>query len=84
MAWLNGLPAVRAVLAGQFDGRAITKQNLSEWRKGGFSAWNIRQEFHTGVREFSAGAGEPREAPKRNLTEDLATVLSVFYRRPRR
>jgi hypothetical protein len=32
--WLNGLPKVQAVLQGQFDGHAITENNLSQWRNG--------------------------------------------------
>jgi hypothetical protein len=31
--WLNGLPAAQAVLAANFGGRAISTQNLSEWKQ---------------------------------------------------
>jgi hypothetical protein len=43
--WLNALPEVQETLEESFDGAPITKQNLSEWRAGGFPAWQIRQEL---------------------------------------
>ena len=42
VAWLNSLPEVQAILARDFDGKAITEQNLSEWRKGGYRDWQAR------------------------------------------
>ena len=33
--WLNAAPDVKAVLARDFAGEPITKQNLYEWRHGG-------------------------------------------------
>jgi len=37
--WLNAQKEVQEVLAAQFEGRAITEQNLSEWKTGGFKEW---------------------------------------------
>ncbi|MCX6952659.1 MAG: hypothetical protein NTV51_10920, partial [Verrucomicrobia bacterium] len=54
LAWLNEQPEVAAVLAEQFDGRAITAQNLSEWRQGGFADWCRHQD----ARELAGQAGE--------------------------
>jgi len=36
LAWLNALPQVTQVLAQDFEGCGISKQNLSELRTGGF------------------------------------------------
>jgi hypothetical protein len=44
LQWLNALPETKALIAEQFEGRALTKQNLSEWRHGGFRDWLTRQE----------------------------------------
>jgi hypothetical protein len=50
--WLNGLPAAQAVLAANFGGRAISMQNLSEWKqepkgrarsRGGKAVIRVRQ-----------------------------------------
>ena len=45
LEWLNAQPEVQGSLEESFDGAPITKQNLSEWRNGGFPVWQIRQEF---------------------------------------
>ncbi|MDB6017359.1 MAG: hypothetical protein JWR19_1848 [Pedosphaera sp.] len=39
VAWLNGLPAVQAVLAERFGGRPISEQNMSAWWRGGYAEW---------------------------------------------
>ena len=57
LEWLNGLPAVKAVLERGFDNNPITKQNLSEWRTGGFVEWEARQETLDQAREMAADAG---------------------------
>src|ERR1051326_759966 len=44
LAWLNALPEVQAVLATEFEGKPITKQNLSEWKHRGFRHWRLRQD----------------------------------------
>jgi len=44
LKWLNQLAEVKAILAAEFAGRAITKQNLSDWRSAGFRDWLVRQD----------------------------------------
>ena len=44
LGWLNELPEVHAVLMQFFGGQAISKQNLSEWRHGGYEDWLRQQE----------------------------------------
>ncbi len=39
LRWLNELPQTREILAELFVGKAITKQNLSEWRHSGYQDW---------------------------------------------
>ena len=79
LRWLNGLPEAREVLAALFDGAVITKQNLSEWRKGGFREWQTRQDLFSDARMVSARAQEMREVAGDKLTDDLATVLAGQY-----
>lgn len=62
LAWLNALPEVRAVLAGQFDRQPITKQNLSNWRRGGFIAWRVRRGL---IAAFTATLAAPAPPPSR-------------------
>src|SRR6266404_7582993 len=42
LPWLNSLPEVKAILAADFDHRPISKQNLSEWKQGGFRDWLLQ------------------------------------------
>src|SRR5206468_3282012 len=43
LQWVNSLPEVQALLAAEFEGEAITKQNLNKWKKSGFRNWQLRQ-----------------------------------------
>jgi hypothetical protein len=79
LRWLNALPAVRDMLEYCFGGAAITKQNLSEWRKGGFREWKMRLEFFSDPEKVAAQAQEIREVSGDKLTHNLATVLAGQY-----
>lgn len=79
LAWLNGLPAVTQVLARDFAGCVISKQNLCEWRTGGFAEWQARQEALGQARELAADATELAAATDGRLTDHLATVLAARY-----
>jgi len=77
--WLNTLPEVQSVVAGQFAGVPISKQNLSEWRTGGFAEWQARQEMVADARELAADAAELQVVTGGRLTDHLATVLGARY-----
>src|SRR5277367_6782854 len=76
LAWLNARPEVSALLARDFDGSAVSKQNLCEWRAGGFAEWQARQETLAQARELAADAHEITTATDGKLTDHLATVLA--------
>ena len=38
-AWLNGLPAVKALLAEHFSGEPITNNNVHQWYWGGYQEY---------------------------------------------
>lgn len=83
--WLNAHPAVQEVVVCCFGGRAITEQNLSEWRQGGFKDWQRHQETRALARDFLAEAEELEEEigctplPDR-LTETVALALARLLR----
>ena len=77
--WLNALPAVQALVTREFGGGPISKQNLSEWRTGGFTEWQARQETLAQARELAADATELTTATEGRLTDHLATVLAARY-----
>ncbi|MDR3459976.1 MAG: hypothetical protein P4N60_21325 [Verrucomicrobiae bacterium] len=77
--WLNGLPAVRAVLVSEFGGRAVNGYNLHEWRHGGHAEWrqeraarNIMQDLRKDSHQFSEAAGG-------SVTDTLADWLAARY-----
>jgi hypothetical protein len=77
--WLNGRPEVQLVLREQFEGIPITKQNLSEWRTGGFAMWELRQEIFGDALEAEEGADELDAVTHSRLTDSLCTVLAGRY-----
>ncbi len=85
VAWLNGLPEVRAVLARGFDGKDITEQNLTAWRQGGFRDWQRQQEavdcVH-GVAELGRGlAAETGAVPLTDVfSASVALLLTKLMR----
>ena len=44
LKWLNALPEVKKVLNEKFGAHPLSKQNLSEWRLGGFREWQARED----------------------------------------
>jgi hypothetical protein len=79
LRWLNALPAVQAILSSEFGGKPVSKQNLSEWRGGGFSEWQSRQDILAQTRELAADAMELTAATNGKLTDYLATVVAARY-----
>ena len=77
--WLNALPEVKAVLARDFGGEPIGKQNLYEWRQGGFVEWQARQDLLEQARDLAADAEELYAAANGKLLDGLATALSIRY-----
>ena len=78
VAWLNGLPEVQGVLVAEFAGRAITEQNLSEWKQGGHREWLVQQDVLVQVREMVAQADVLRDTAGA-LTDHLGLVLASRY-----
>ena len=48
--WLNSQDDVKRILAEQFEGRAITEQNLSLWKQTGHLDWLRLQEIRESAR----------------------------------
>lgn len=43
LAWLNAQPDVVKLIAEEWNGHAISDNNLSQWFKGGFQEWRTQQ-----------------------------------------
>ena len=77
--WLNSRPEVQALSAAEFDGRPVSKQSLSEWRRGGYAEWLRLQETRAWAQEMIKETGElqPAEAPP--LTDRMAVWVTTRY-----
>lgn len=79
VAWLNGLPEVRAVVAAEFAGKPIREQNLSEWRQGGYRDWLAQQEAMEVAERLGEDAVAWATEGRPPLTETLALWLAARY-----
>src|SRR5271154_6892574 len=80
LPWLNALPEVKKVVQDHFAGVPISKQNLSEWRLGGFEEWLARRnlcEDARDVRELSEEMDD--EDSQFVLADDVAMVLAARF-----
>jgi hypothetical protein len=76
LEWLNAVPGVPAMLAHDFAGEPITKQNLYEWRQGGFLEWETQQEMFDEARVLATNAGPVSATTNHDLAEQLAAVIA--------
>jgi hypothetical protein len=79
LEWLNSLPEVQAVVAREFGGKPIRKQNLSEWRNGGYAVCLRQQEALDMARQLAAETGELQPAGAQPLTDQMAVWLTAHY-----
>jgi hypothetical protein len=76
LPWLNSLPAVREILAADFDGKDINAQNLSDWRNGGFVDWERSQDRLSHTRLLAEKAVALAREAGGNLSEGAAAIVS--------
>jgi hypothetical protein len=79
LAWLNELPEVKEVVQDDFAGIPISKQNLSEWRQGGFEEWLARRELWEHAHNTMDFAEDLAGEGEHVLADDVATVLAARY-----
>ena len=78
--WLHDQPEVQASLEENFHGAPITKQNLSEWRKGGFREWQVRRELCHHAGQLAESVQELNQAVDgASLPGALAAMLAARY-----
>jgi hypothetical protein len=76
--WLNSLPQVQEIVREQFGGVPVSKQNLSEWRAGGYQDWLRREESLGTVRELmEREEGVNAAANEEDLGDWLSVALSL-------
>jgi Protein of unknown function (DUF3486) len=79
MEWLNSLPEVQRVLAAEFAGEPIVKQNLSRYRLRGYREWLNQQEALEEVRRLVKESVEFGQALPSKLSDRFASFLLSRY-----
>jgi hypothetical protein len=80
LTWLNGLRSVQLVLKEQFEGVPISKQNLSEWRQGGFREWQLREDLiDHACTAWDSGGELDKFVDTSLLAGRLATLITARY-----
>src|SRR5665213_723042 len=77
LPWLNGLPDVQALLRDKFGGAEINKQNLSDWRQGGFQEWLARRSLAEEARELAQLSGLLETDTQCVLADAAAAVVAA-------
>ena len=78
--WLNGLPEVQRIVADQFNGSAISEQNLSDWKSSGHQDWLQRQEAREAALSLLTSAEDldlDDPGQQRLLLDNFAAILAV-------
>jgi len=79
LAWLNGLPEVRVMVAQEFGGKAIGKNNIFEWRHGGHAEWRRFKEAREIVERLHADGNELTKMPKGAVVDITAQWMAARY-----
>ncbi len=78
--WLNALPEVHQVMQAQFNGAPVNKQNLSEWRMGGFQEWLLRRDLYAQSQDVAESFEEiGRCAPDAKMIDGVAVALAARF-----
>ena len=77
LAWLNGLPEVRAILGTEFGGSPITKQNLSHWRQNGYRDWLARQDLRAGLGDACEMPDDLKPVEELEVIDSVAKVMAA-------
>lgn len=76
LPWLNSLPEVVAVLDSRFAGEAVSEQNLSGWRSGGYLDWTRQRDREDNLRLLADYSHRLAQAGGTSLAKGAANVAA--------
>jgi hypothetical protein len=76
LVWLNGLPAVKKILAAQFAGVPISVRNLCNWREIGYWRWFDEQQNVASMKNRGKYAAGLADAAGGSLSRGAAAAAS--------
>jgi hypothetical protein len=77
LPWLNELPAVKEILAAQFGGKPLNRQNLANWRHSGYQEWLQEQSQIDRVTRLAEYASRLSHAGNDSLVHGVATLAAA-------
>ena len=77
LPWLNNLPIVKEILAAQFTGQPIKKQNLTKWRQLGFQRWLQQRQSISSAEKLGKYAKEFTDTAGGRFAPAAAAVASA-------
>ena len=75
--WLNTLSEVNGLMAAEFAGQPINKNDLASWQRGRYRLWEAQQEALATVVLFGDDATELSQAAGGQLADQLALCLTA-------
>jgi hypothetical protein len=75
LSWLNSLRVVREILRKRFDGSPITKENISNWRHGGYAGWLENEQTKEAIAIMAAACRDLGREEREALSDQLSLVL---------
>jgi hypothetical protein len=75
--WLNTLAEVQALVASDFDGFAVTTDNVDRWRSGGYVVWESQQRSLEAVALLVEESGHLAQASPDSIANRVAAVLTA-------
>lgn len=77
VVWLNSLPKVQDILKEKFAGQAISENNLSAWRTGGYAVWEQNRSTRESLDLFMEKAADLKEKAGEDLPAGMALFLTA-------
>jgi hypothetical protein len=74
LAWLNSLPEAKQVTDDHFAGAELTMDNLSRWRKGGYTDWLTEERSRAAFSAISKQAAALEGVSLAALTQNMVLV----------
>lgn len=75
LEWLNSLDEVRRLADSDFDGQPVSKQNLSQWRRGGFQDWLALQDLRAGLDQLDEVTADIEDQTE--LVDKVAALMAL-------
>ena len=76
--WLNGLPEVNTAMQQYFKGEPVNRDNISEWKTGGFADWEREEEAQDEVEQLrESGQRLTESAGGTGVSDHFQAMLAV-------